>query len=201
MSYAAPENVEKATGMRMLSREVNRSSEVIKTVDMFFTWDENSQEFILLSADEDGKNVTDREQRRNQKREDDRRDNYIHQIFNPEKVDRLTLSPRELTAIVNGRECRIYDFHLEDDWSMGPGKPKPVVEEGMVFIDLESGMPLKLSSSMVEGPDAVKNFQFNLSGGPGSKGLWRVFQIKMDFVAQMIIYKAGGFSMDFEYED
>ena len=78
--------------------------------------------------------------------------NYVHQIFNPEKADRLTLGHRVLTAIVNGRECRIYDFRLEDDWSMGPGKPKPVVEEGMVFIDLESGMPLRISSSMVEEP-------------------------------------------------
>lgn len=201
MDYAAPENVEEATGMRMLSREMNRSSEVTKKIEMFFTWDENLQDFILLSADEDGKDVTDRERQRNEKQNRNRRGNYVHQIFNPEKADRLTLSHRELTAVVNGRECRIYDFRLEDEWPMGPGKPKPVVEEGMVLIDLESGMPLRISSSMVEGPDAVKSFQFSLYGGPGPEGLWRVFRIKMDFIAQMIIYRAGVFTMDFEYED
>ncbi len=201
MNYTNPENTGRAEGMNMLSREKNRSGEVTKTIEMEFSWDENSSDFVLLHADENGKDVTDRERRRNQKREDNDRDSYVHQIFNPEKAEKLSLMPREVTAIIDGRECRIYDFRLEDEWSMGPGKPKPIVEEGTVFIEIESGMPLRLTSSMVEGPDAVKSFRFSMNGDSGPAGLWRVNQIKMDFIAQMIIYKAGGFTMTFVYGD
>ncbi|MCK5737198.1 MAG: hypothetical protein KAH21_11995 [Spirochaetaceae bacterium] len=201
MFYTDPENAEQAESMNMLSQERNRSGELTKTIEMVFSRDEVLQDFVLIHADENGKDVTDRVRRRNQKREDNDRDNYVHQIFNPEKADRLSLIPRGITAIINGRECRIYDFRLEDEWPMGPGKPKSVVEEGMVFIEIESGLPLKLTSTMVDGPDAVKSFNFSMSGGAGPTGLWRVNQIRMDFAARMIIYKAGGFTMTFNYRE
>jgi hypothetical protein len=84
---------------------------------------------------------------------------------------------------------------------MGPGKPKHIVEEGRVFIDRESGMPLRLSSSVIDGPDFLKKLDFRLTGGPGPGGTWRADETKMDFVGRMIIYKAGGFTVKFLYDD
>jgi len=199
--FTAPENTEKAAEMKMQSREINRNGELIKTINITFTLDEDSGDYILFSADEEGKNVTEKMRRQTEKRKSGNPQDYVHQIFNPGKAENLTLSPRAATAIVNGQECRIYDFRLEDERSMGPGKPKIIVEEGMVFIDIESGMPLRLTSSMVEGPDFLKRFDFSMSGGPGSGGLWRVEEIQTDFIARMIIYKAGAFRMRFIYED
>ena len=196
-----PVNTERAVSMQMRSVEKNREGEVIKIINRDFLWDNSTEDFILIMADENGKDVTRRELRRIDKQKDNDRGKYVHQIFNPEKADRLTLTAREDTAVIDGRECRIYDFRLEDEWPMGPGKPKPVVEEGMIFIELVSGMPLRLTSSMVEGPDIVEKFEFSLTGGPGSGGLWRVSEIKMDFAARMIIYRAGGFTMKFNYNN
>ncbi len=200
LDFTAPANTEKAAMMEMQSRELNRNGELIKTINMIFTLDRSSGDYILVSADEEGKDVTDKLRRQSEKRKSGNPQDYVHQIFNPGNAENLALSARAATAIVNGRECRIYDFHLEDERPMGPGKPKYVVEEGMVFIDIESGMPLRLTSSMVEGPDSLKRFDFSMSGGPGSGGLWRVKEIKTAFIARMIIYKAGEFRMRFIYE-
>jgi hypothetical protein len=201
MNHTAPENTDQALAMNMVSNQKNRDGEITKTTEMVFTWDTGTEDFLLVSAMENGKDVTDRERRRAERRDDDDRGNYAHQMFNPGKSDGLSLDPRDISAIINGRECRIYDFRFEDEWPMGPGKPKPVVEVGVLFVDQESGMPLRLTSSIAEGPNAVKYFGYTMEAGPGPSGLWRVDEVKMEFVGQMIVYMAGGFTMNFDYGD
>ena len=201
MSHTAPENTEKALTMTMLSHERNRSGKVTKITEIIFVWNDGTDDFILLSATENGKDVTDRVKRKAERRNENDRSIYAHQMFNPEKADGLILEPRDVTAVIDGRECRIYDFRFENEWPMGPGKPKPVVEEGMIFIDLEYGMPLRLTSTVSEGPSILKSFSYRMDAGPGPVGLWRIADVEMEFVGQKIVYMAGGFTMSFDYGD
>lgn len=201
LGHTNPENTEQAEAMTMVSNEKNRDGEVTKTTEMDFAWNGDTEEFVLLSAMENGKDVTDRERRRAEKRDEGDRGIYAHQMFNPEKSDGLSLSPRSVTAVIDGRECLIYDFRFADEWPMGPGKPRPVIEEGVLFVDLETAMPMRLTSSVTEGPNAIKSFGYTMKSGPGPTGLWRVDDVNMEFVGQMIIYMAGGFSMRFDYGD
>ena len=201
MRQCAPENTEKALAMTMLTHERNRSGEVTKTTEIIFAWDNNTDDFILLRATENGRDVTNRERRKAERRDENDRGVYAHQMFNPEKAGGLTLEPRDITAVVDGRECRIYDFRFEDEWPMGPGKPKPVVEEGMIFIDLEYGMPLRLTSSVSEGPSAIKSFSYTMEAGPGPAGLWRIADVEMEYAGRIIVYIAGGFTLRFDYGD
>lgn len=199
LNHTSPDNVEQVLAMTISSHEKNRRGEITKTTHLEFVWDFAADDFILLSATEDGKDVSGRERRRAERRDGDDRGPYAHQMFNPEKSDRLIIFPRDITAIVGGRDCRIYDFRFEDEWPMGPGKPKPVVEEGVLLVDLESGMPLRLTSSIAEGPNAIKSFNYVMDAGPGPTGLWRVADVEMEFIGQMIVYIAGGFTMSFKY--
>ena len=201
LGHTSPENTEQAETMTMVSNEKNRDGEITKITEMFFTWNADTEDFDLVSANEDGKDVTDRERRRAERRDGDDRGTYAHQMFNPEKSDGLSISPRAVTAVIDGSECLIYDFRFADEWPMGPGKPKPVVEEGVLFVDLETAMPIRLTSSIIEGPNAIKSFGYSMESGPGPSGLWRVDDVSMDFVGQMIVYMAGGFSMNFDYGD
>jgi hypothetical protein len=153
----------------------------------------------LVSALEDGKDVMKREQRRLEREDDRDGPSFAHQIFNPEKAAGLTLTPRTTTAVVDGYECRIYDFVLKDEWPMGAGKPKPVTEEGTVFIDVENGMPLRLESRLTEGPDLIVSYEYRMNAASGSDGSWRLEELSMDFVGRMLITRAGGFRMRFDY--
>jgi hypothetical protein len=100
---------------------------------------------------------------------------------------------------VDGYECRIYDFVFKDEWAMGAGKPKPVTEEGTVFIDVENGMPLRLESRLTEGPDLIVSYEYRMNAASGSDGSWRLEELSMDFVGRMLITRAGGFRMRFDY--
>ena len=203
MAHAAPGYADAAVGMAMRSFEKDRDGRVTKLTTFEMGKDAESGEFIILSAFEDGEDVTERERRDAEKRRERGGDNseYIHQLFNPEKSGGLTLSPRDTTAIVHGRECRIYDFRFEDAWEMGPGRPKAVVEEGVIFVDLEDGLPLRISSRLVDGPGMIRSMDYAMDARPGPDGSWRVERMGMDFVGQMIVRRAGGFELEFRYED
>ena len=120
-------------------------------------------------------------------------------MFNPEKADGLTLHPRSLTGVIEGRTCRIYDYRFEDEWEMGSGDPKPVVEEGVMFLDLESGMPLRIISSLTETPQFISSMTYHLEAAPGPEGTWMPNVMEMEFAGRMIIHKAGGIRMEFVY--
>jgi len=109
------------------------------------------------------------------------------------------LKPRAATSSLDGRVCRVYDFVFKDSWPMGPGKPRPVTEEGFVFVDVESGMPLRVESRLIEGPDMIESFEYRMSGSPGKDGSWRLLELTMEFTGNLIITRGGGFRMRFEY--
>ncbi len=112
MNHTTPENTDQALAMNMVSNEKNRDGEITKTTEMLFTWDTGTENFLLVSAMENGKDVTERERRRAERRDENDRGIYAHQMFNPEKSAGLSLDPRDISAIINGRECRIYDFRF-----------------------------------------------------------------------------------------
>jgi hypothetical protein len=196
---ASPENAERARSMTMNAFEKNLDGEIVITTRLFYRWDNQEQDFVLVSAVENGKDVTDRERRRSDRGNGEGRGEYAHQVFNPEKADGLKLTPREDSAVVAGRECRVYDFRFEDEWPMGPGKPKPVTEEGSVYLDSKTGLPLLLESRLVDGPSAVRSFTYRMDARAGTGGAMRLDVLEMEFEGRMVVHFAGGFSMVFEY--
>lgn len=199
--HARPENTNRADTVTMSQYERNRDGEIISEVIKRYIRDESSGEYLLIAAVEDGKDITEKERRKEERQDDEEDEIFLHQMFNPEKAEGLTITPREATAIIGGRECRIYDYRFEDEWKMGGGDPKPVVEEGTLFLDVENGMPLRINSSLTENPGIIKSFTYLLEAVSGPDGIWRPMVMETEFSGKMIIRKAGGFRMEFFYSD
>ncbi|MDF1566804.1 MAG: hypothetical protein RQ801_12105 [Spirochaetaceae bacterium] len=199
INYADPIRADKAATILMETYKRDNVSAETTGMVMVFAWKEQLGDYELVSAVENGKDVTKHEQRRLERVDERDGPSFAHQIFNPDKAAGLTLIPRATTAVVDGYECRIYDFVFKDEWPMGAGKPKPVTEEGTVFIDVENGMPLRLVSRLTEGPDLIVSYEYRMSAASGSDGSWRLKELSMDFVGRMLITRAGGFRMRFNY--
>lgn len=201
MNFADPIKAEKAASMVMETYERDGDGVETAGTTMVFTWRDELGDYELVTAMENGKDVTKREQHRLERGDDRDGPSYAHQIFNPEKAAGLILTPRISTAVVDGYECRIYDFIFNDEWPIGVGKPKPVTEEGMVYIDVVTGMPIRLESRLTEGPDLIVSYNYLMNAASGSDGSWRLESLSMDFVGRMLITRSGGFRMQFAYDD
>lgn len=200
--HAAPRDTSPLTGMRMEGYQTNRAGEITKTTTMEFALDDETGELLLIAAFEDDKDVTEKEQRKAEKnRDEDNEMLYVHAIFNPEKADGLVLTPTGTEEEIQGTLCVVYDFRMEDERKMGPGKPKEMVEEGRVYLEKETGMPLRVESHLVEGPNAIREMSFVMEAFADPDGNWRPDRIDMEFNGHMFVYIAGGFSMSFIYND
>ena len=109
--------------------------------------------------------------------------------------------PAGYEVVVHGRTCLAYDFRLEAERRMGPGGPKRVVEEGSVFLEKESGMPLRIQSRLVEGPRSITTMTYTMNAFSGPDGSWRPDYVDMEFAGRMVVYMAGDFRMSFIYSD
>ena len=202
LAHAAPDDTEVLVGMRMNAIQYNRNGEITKTTVIEMAVDESTGEFVIVSAVEDGRDITEKQRRQAERRSGDESESeYIHGIFDPAKASGLTLEPAGYEVVVHGRSCAAYSFRLEDERRMGPGSPKRVVEEGSVFLDVETGMPLRIQSRMVEGPKSITAMTYTMNAFSGPDGTWRPDYVNMEFAGRMVVYMAGDFRMSFIYSD
>ena len=179
LEHTAPGDTSPLVAVTMEALRNNRDGEVTGTQRMEYAVDSETGEFILISAFEDDKDVTEKEQRkaeRNQDDEEESRSQYIHPIFNPENAEDLELIPAGYEAVIDGQNCVVYFFRLENERAMGPGSPKQVTEEGHLYLERDSGMPLKIESRLVDGPNSLKTMTYSMHAVPGPDGSWRTLE-------------------------
>lgn len=205
MALTSPDAFAPPRELRMLSREVNREGKLKKETYYRFVYDDAAKDFVLVEAFEGNKEVTEKARRENQRREerqgDGDSDTYVHSIFDPELADGLILKPRDAVEIVAGRDCRAYDYTIDVEWPMGPNRTMDVTEAGVVWLDMETGAPLRLESGAVDAPAAVKEYSYHFEATVDEAGTWRPLKLRVDFAGSFLfVYMAGGFSLTYVYE-
>ena len=202
MANTAPENTPMPMGMTITAERINPRGIVIKETVSQFVWDQGAQAMMLVSAFEGEKDVTQRERRRARRRAERGEDDWptSHSVFNAEKQDEIALSRRAAAAVIRGRECAVFDFTLQEEWPMPGGSRRTVEVAGAVFVDTESGMPLRVRNHLTDGPDIIEHYSFAMEAAEGPDGRWRVGTAEIEFAGRMIIFIAGRIVMEFHYD-
>ena len=126
---------------------------------------------------------------------------FAFAVSRPGAADGLVLTPRYAVETVAGRDCRAYDYTIDVEWPMGPNRTMDVTEAGVVWLDLETGAPLRLESGAVDAPAAVKEYAYHFEATVDDDGTWRPLKLRVDFAGSFLfVYMAGGFSLTYVYE-
>lgn len=96
-------------------------------------------------------------------------------LLSPGEQKRVRSKPTETTRTIEGRTCRVHDF----EWRRASPDREKI--SGWACLDVESGLPLSVESTLRRPPKGLRRLSYTAYYGPVLENAWAVRRMEIDF--------------------